>query len=100
MASVTVLQGLRQAQVSQGTNVLINGDSGGVGAFAVQIAKAKGAEVTGVCSTGSVDFVRSLRAEAGQLKAVIDSRYPFAETAETLRRAETRHPKGKVIITI
>jgi len=185
MASVTALQGLKQAQVKQGANVLINGASGGVGAFAVQIAKAFGAEVTGVCSTGSIDFVRSLGAdkvidykkesvvtgkqydvvidvaailsvkeyrralktdgrcvvigfstlghtlgysfagkrdgktiklcmannkdgnelleinrlvESGQLKVVIDSRYSLDETAEALRRAETGHPKGKVII--
>jgi NADPH:quinone reductase-like Zn-dependent oxidoreductase len=63
MSSVTALQGLRQAQVSQDTSVLINGASGGVGAFAVQIAKAMGAEVTGVCRTGSIDFVRTLGAD-------------------------------------
>ena len=63
MASVTALQGLKQAQVLRETSVLINGASGGEGAFAVQIAKAMGAEVTGVCSTGSVDFVRSLGAD-------------------------------------
>jgi len=60
MAAVTAMQGVRNAQVKQGSRVLINGASGGVGAFAVQIAKAFGAEVTGVCSTESVEFVRSL----------------------------------------
>ena len=60
MAAVTAMQGVRNAQVKHGGRVLINGASGGVGAFAVQIAKAFGAEVTGVCSTESVEFVRSL----------------------------------------
>jgi NADPH:quinone reductase-like Zn-dependent oxidoreductase len=188
MSSVTALQGLRQAQVSKGTSVLINGASGGVGAFAVQIAKSLGAEVTGVCSTGSVDFVRSLGAdtiidykneavvadgkqydvvidiaatlsvkdyrcalktggrcvvigfstlghalsygfagksngktiklwmannkdsndlleinkfvEAGWLRVIIDSRYPLAETAEALRRTESGHPRGKVVLQV
>ena len=60
MAAVTAMQGVRNAQVKQGGRVLINGASGGVGAFAVQIAKAFGAKVTGVCSTESIEFVRSL----------------------------------------
>ena len=186
MAAVTALQGVRSAQIKQGDSVLINGASGGVGAFAVQIVKTMGAEVTGVCSTGSVEFVRSCGAdmvidykketvitdnkqydviidvaanlsvkdyrralktngkcmvigfstightisynfagkrdgkkialsmtnnkngddlieinnlvESGNLKVVIDSRYPLAETTEALRRAETGHPKGKVVI--
>ena len=187
MAATTAMQALRDyAEVKQGLSVLINGASGGVGAFAVQIAKASGTDVTAVCSTDAVAMVSSLGAdtivdykkesiaksgkqfdaiidvaatlsvkdyrnllkrngicvvvgystfghlishslagkrdgkkiilcaannkissplselnklvEAGKLKVIIDSRYPLGETAEALRRAETGHPKGKVVI--
>jgi NADPH:quinone reductase-like Zn-dependent oxidoreductase len=64
IAAVTALQGLRDhAQLRAGQSILINGAAGGVGTFAVQIAKALGAEVTGVCSSRNVDMVRSLGAD-------------------------------------
>lgn len=191
MASITALQGLRDiGRIKAGQKVLIYGASGGVGTFAVQIAKSFGAEVTAVCSTSKVDMARALGAdhvidytredfaqngqrydlilaangnrpladfekaltstgtyvlsggallqifqamllgplrskaggksiktfvakpsqadlntikglvEAGQVKPVIDKRYPLMETPGAMRYLEEGHAHGKIVVTI
>jgi NADPH:quinone reductase-like Zn-dependent oxidoreductase len=64
IAALTALNGLRRCGVKSGTDVLINGGTGGVGHFAIQIAKAKGAVVTATCSAGNEELAKKLGADA------------------------------------
>ena len=78
VAGFSALQALRKGQLQSGQTVLVNGAAGGVGSFAVQIAKALGAHVTGVCSAPNVELVRSIGADH-----VIDySREDFTKRGE------------------
>jgi NADPH:quinone reductase-like Zn-dependent oxidoreductase len=107
-AGATALQALRdRGGLQPGQKVLVNGAAGGVGTFAVQIAKALGAEVTGVCSTRNVELVRSIGADhvvdytvddftrSGQRYDVIVNAV-HSRSSRDLRRALT--PRGKVVL--
>ena len=108
IAGTTALQAVRDAgKVRAGQSVLIVGAAGGVGSFAVQIAKASDAHVTGVCSTGQMDLVRSLGADAiiDYTKddfTQLDERYDLivvfggGDSVSRLRRALT--PKGTLVV--
>ena len=108
VSALTALQAVRdQARVEPGQKVLIIGASGGVGTFAVQIAKAFGAEVTGVCSTAKTDLVRSIGADHvidytrddfadGQLRYDVILDIGGNRRLSHLRRALT--PRGRLVI--
>jgi NADPH:quinone reductase-like Zn-dependent oxidoreductase len=108
ISGLTALQGLRNhAKVRAGQKVLIIGASGGVGTYAVQLAKAFGAEVTGVCSTSKVDVVRSIGADhvfdythddfaAGEQRYDVILDIGGNSSLSRLRRALT--PKGTLVI--
>lgn len=107
VSGVTALQAVRKAKVRPGERVLVVGASGGVGTFAVQIAKAAGAEVTGVCSTAKVELVRSLGADHvidyttddfahGQRRFDVILDIGGSRRLTDLRRALT--PKGRLVI--
>jgi NADPH:quinone reductase-like Zn-dependent oxidoreductase len=108
IAGMTALQALRdKAKIQPGQKVLVNGASGGVGTFAVQIAKVLGAEVTGVCSTRNIELVKSLGADhvidytkedfakgTERYDAILDNvpNHPLSECRAVLT------PKGKYVM--
>jgi NADPH:quinone reductase-like Zn-dependent oxidoreductase len=113
ISGATALQALTDhGRLEPGQRVLVIGASGGVGSYAVQIAKALGAEVTGVARTAKLDLVRSFGADhvldytrddfagTGQVTPSIDRTYPLDQVPEAMRQLEAGQVRGKVAITI
>ncbi len=106
IAGITALQGLRDlGKLQAGQEVLIIGASGGVGTFAVQIARSMGAVVTGVCSTRNLDLVRSIGAErvidytTEDLSGSYDVIFQLAGTASPARLRRLLTPKGTLVLS-
>jgi NADPH:quinone reductase-like Zn-dependent oxidoreductase len=107
IAGLTALQGMRdKGQVQPGQKVLINGAAGGVGTFAVQVAKSLGAEVTGICSTRNVEMVRSIgadrvidytREDVTQSGQLYDVMFDLVANHSFAARRRVLHPKGMYI---
>ena len=92
--ALTALYFLRRGNIQRGDQVLIFGASGGVGGYAVQLARHHfGAQVTGVCSTSKLDYVKFQG-------AVVDRCYPLEQAAEAHRYVESGRKKGNVLITV
>jgi len=104
-SGLLALQGLRVGAATQpGDDVLINGAGGGVGPFAIQIAKASGATVTAVDHAGTLEILRELDAMSGLLNAGdvvprVDRRFPLAEAADAFRHLQSGQARRKIIIT-
>jgi len=109
VSAITALQGLgKTGRVQPGQRVLVIGAAGGVGSYAVQLAKAFGAEVTGVCSTGKMDFVRSLGADEvidyttqdyADGRSTWDLILDIAGNPSIARLRSALTPKGTAVIT-
>src|ERR687897_877820 len=114
MSGLTALIAIRDVgKVESGIRVLINGASGGVGTFAVQIANALGAEVTGVSSTRNLELLRSLGADhvidytkedytrdERRYDVILDKVYPLSQAADAVAHMLGHHATGKVVIAV